>query len=127
VAYTCLYVPVGIVVFLIPLVIVSHSLTEEGRKVLERLIYDRRTRTLRASLRQLSKLAVEQADLNVVLSRSLEAICHPVLATYGVILVFEGESACPAGSYRWHKCCIKGSAKRSVRTGKKRGIHRGHD
>jgi hypothetical protein len=95
-------VPVGIVVFLIPLVIVSHSLTEEGRKVLERLIYDRRTRTLRASLRQLSKLAVEQADLNVVLSRSLEAICHPVLATYGVILVFEGESACPAGSYRWN-------------------------
>jgi hypothetical protein len=95
-------VPQSIVVFLIPLVILSHSLMEEVRQVLERLIYDRRTRVLRSSLRDLSKLAVEQADLSTLLTRSLEAICYPVRATYGVILVFDGENACPIGSYRWH-------------------------
>ncbi len=83
--------PEGIIVFLIPLVILSHSVTEEVRQVLERLIYDQRTRVLRTSLRDLSRLAVEQADLGHVLSRSLETICYPVLATYGVILIFDGE------------------------------------
>jgi hypothetical protein len=92
----------GIVVFLIPLVIVSHSVTEEMRRVLERLIYDRRTRALRSSLRELNRLAVEHSDLGAVLSRSLETICYTVRATYGVILVFENENACPTGSYRWH-------------------------
>ncbi len=95
-------VPVGIVVFVIPLVILTHSLTEELRKVVERFIYDKRTRALRASLRDLSRIAVEQADLSTILSRSLEAMCFPILATYAVILVFEGDNACPAGSYRWH-------------------------
>jgi hypothetical protein len=95
-------VPIGIVVFVIPLVILTHSLTEELRKMVERFIYDKRTRVLRSSLRDLSRIAVEQADLSAVLSRSLEAMCYPVLATYAVILVFEGEDACPAGSYRWH-------------------------
>lgn len=95
-------IPNSIIVFLIPLVILSHSLIEEVRRVLESLIYDRRTRVLRSNLRNLSKLAVDQADLSTLLSRSLEAICYPVRATYGVILVFDGENACPTGSYRWH-------------------------
>jgi len=94
-------VTVGIVVFLIPLVILTHSLTDEIRKVVERFIYDKRTRFLRASLSNLSRLAVEQADLGAVLSRSLETMCYPILATYAVILVFDGDNACPAGSYRW--------------------------
>jgi hypothetical protein len=94
--------PPGIVVFLIPLVILSHSVTEEVRQVLERLVYDQRTRVLRNSLRDLSRLAVEQSDLRSVLSRSLETICYTVRATYGVILIFDQEEACPTGSYRWH-------------------------
>jgi hypothetical protein len=50
----------------------------------------------------LSKLAVEQADLGAVLSRPLETICYSVLATYGVILVFDQDNACVTGSIRWH-------------------------
>ncbi len=53
--------PEGIVVYLIPLVILSHSVAEDVRQIIERLIYDRRTRVLRASLRDLNKLAMEHA------------------------------------------------------------------
>jgi hypothetical protein len=95
-------VPVGIVVFLIPLVILTHSLTDELRKVVERFIYDKRTRDLRTTLSNLSRMAVEQADLRTVLARSLEAMCHPILATYAVVLVFEEDRACPVGAYRWN-------------------------
>ena len=94
--------PNSIIVILVPLAILSHSLMEEIRHVVERIVYDRRTRVLRSSLRSLSKLTVEQADLSALLSRSLETICYPVLATYAVILVFDGESARPTGAYRWN-------------------------
>jgi len=92
----------GVIVFLIPLVILSHSVMEEVRQVLERLIYDRKTRLLRSSLSDLRKLAGEQADLSAMLARSLETICYLVRATYGVILVFEDDNADPIGAYRWH-------------------------
>jgi hypothetical protein len=94
--------PNSIIVFLIPLVILSHSVMETVRQLVERFVFDRRTRALRSNLRNLSKLAVEQADLSTLLSRSLETICYPVLATYGVILVFDGDNAYPSGTYRWH-------------------------
>jgi hypothetical protein len=83
-------------------VILSHSVMESVRQLVERFVYDQRTRALRSNLRKLSKLAVEQADLSTLLSRSLETICYPVMAIYGVILIFDGENACPSGSYRWH-------------------------
>ncbi len=94
-------VPEGVVVFLIPLVILSHSLAEELRRVLEHFTYDYKTRSQRASLRDLSRLAVEQTDIGEYLSRSLETICSPVRATYGVVLIFEDEAATVSGSYRW--------------------------
>jgi hypothetical protein len=94
--------PEGIIVFLIPLVILSHSVAEDVRQVLERLIYDQRTRVLRASLRDLNKLAMEHGDLANLLSRSLETICSTVFATYGVILTFDQDDASLTGSYRWH-------------------------
>ena len=95
-------IPAGIVVFLIPLVILSHSVIEEVRRILEYFIYDRRTRALRANLRELTRLAGEQADLDGILSSSLETICSSVRATSAVVLVFEKDLAHPAGSYRWH-------------------------
>lgn len=98
--------PVGIVVFVIPLVILSHSMIEQVRQVVERFIYDRKTRVLRTSLRDLSKLAGEQASLGEVLSRSLETICYPVRATYGVILLFDQDRAHPAGTCRWDESKI---------------------
>lgn len=94
--------PEGIIVFLIPLVILSHSVAEDVRQVLERLIYDQRTRVLRASLRDLNKLAMEHADLASLLSRSLETIGFTVFATYGVILIFDQDEALLMGAYRWH-------------------------
>ena len=96
-------IPPGIVVFLIPLVILTHSLTEEARRVLERFIYDRRTRTLRARLRDLNRLAGEQADLGGLLSSSLVTISSSVRATYAVVLVFEDNLAHPVGTYHWHE------------------------
>ena len=100
---TTYHIPEGIIVSLIPLVILSHSVTEEVRQVLEHLVFDRRTRDLRTSFRDLSRMAVEQADLGSLLSRSLETICYNVLATYGVILIFDQEEACLSGSFRWHE------------------------
>jgi hypothetical protein len=99
-------VPEGIVVFLIPLVILSHSMAEELRRVLEHLTYDQKMRSQRAGLRDLSRLAVEQNDLNDMISHSLKAICEPVRATYGVVLVFEGETATVSGSYHWEARAI---------------------
>jgi hypothetical protein len=95
-------IPDGVIVFVIPLVILSHSVIEEVRLVLDRFIYDRRTRNLRATLRRLSHLAGEQAGFDEMLSRTLEAICNPVRATYGVVLMMENDLARPAGAFRWH-------------------------
>lgn len=94
--------PQGTVVYLIPLVILSHSLAEEVRLVLERLIYDRKTSRLRNTLKELKNLAGEQADLGNMLGRSLEAICYPVRATFGVVLIFDQENAHLVGTFRWH-------------------------
>jgi hypothetical protein len=106
------YIPDGVIVFLIPLVILSHSVVEELRLVLDRLIYDRRTRDLRANLRRLSHLAGEQAGFDEMLSQTLEAICDPVRATYGVVLVIEEDVARPAGAFRWHDGGIQLPAQR---------------
>ena len=95
-------IPDGVIVFLIPLVILSHSVIEEVRRVLDRFIYDRRTRELRANLRKLTRLAGQQASLDEMLSQTLQAICLPVRATYGVVLVFENGVGQPVGAHRWH-------------------------
>lgn len=95
-------IPDGVIVFLIPLVILSHSVIEEVRRVLDRFIYDRRTRELRASLRKLTRLAGQQASLDEMLSQTLQAVCLPVRATYGVVLVFENGVGQPVGAHRWH-------------------------
>ncbi len=95
--------PPGIVVFLVPLLILTHSLTEEARRVLERFIYDRRTRTLRSRLRELNRLAGEQADLGGLLSSSLVTISASVRATFAVVLVFDDNLAHPVGAYHWHE------------------------
>jgi hypothetical protein len=95
-------IPDSVIVFLIPLVILSHSLIEEVRLVLDRLIYDRRTRDLRANIRKLGRLAGEQAGFSEMLSRTLETICNPVRATYGVVLTIENGTVQPAGAFHWH-------------------------
>ncbi len=100
-------IPDGVIVFLIPLVILSHSVVEEVRRVLDRLIYDRRTRELRSHFRNMNRLAGEQASLDEMLSRAIEAICNPVRATYGVVLIIENGVAQPAGAFRWHASGIQ--------------------
>lgn len=100
-------IPESVIVFLIPLVILSHSVIEEVRRVLDRFIYDRRTRELRASLRNMSRMAGEQASLDEILSRTLKAFCFPVRATYGVVLILDNETVQVAGTYRWHESDIQ--------------------
>lgn len=95
-------IPNGVIVFLIPLAILSHSVVEEVRLILDRLIYDRKTRDLRANLRRLSNLAGEQAGFDDMLSQTLKTICDPVIATYGVVLIIEKDIARSAGAFRWH-------------------------
>lgn len=95
-------IPDGVVVFMIPLVILSHSAIEEVHLVLDHFVYDHRTRNLRANLRRLSRLAGEQASFDEMLSQALEAICKPVKATYGVVLLIEKDTAQLAGAFRWY-------------------------
>ncbi len=69
--------------------ILTHSLFNVSRQILERMFYERHTTEIRANLRQLGQLATEQEDLKESLEIALEAICNSIRATYGLLVVMQ--------------------------------------
>ena len=96
-------VPVAALVFIVVLAIVTHSLMDFGRQILDFIFLHRETRELRARLRKLTSLAKEPQALKENLSSTFQSLCASVRATYSLILVFESDSTSELVSFRWNR------------------------
>ncbi len=83
------------------LAVITHTLADLGRSVLDRFYYQGETVKLRATLRQSFRLAGESPGLDEILNTSLQSLCRSVRATQGLIMLYNEETLeIPAG-YRW--------------------------
>jgi hypothetical protein len=82
------------------LVIVTHSLVDVARQLLDPIFFRRETRRLRAGLERLVRIAGEQDELAENLGEALDSLCASVRATYGLLIVFEGDGLRVAADYR---------------------------
>ena len=96
-------VPTAALAFIVILAIVTHSLVDVGRQVLDFIFLRREARELRTRLRGMVSLAREPQALKENLSLTFQSMCTSVRATYGLILVFEADSISELVSYRWNK------------------------
>lgn len=82
-----------VVFILVPvLAVFTHSLVNPAYRLLDRLLLNRETRTMRTDLQRLSRLAFEGDAIGANLGRALYGLCHSVNATYGVLLTFQNGS-----------------------------------
>jgi hypothetical protein len=88
------------IVFIV-LAIVTHSLVDTIRSLLDDLFYKDHIRDLRVKLRKFGQLSVEEESIHAVLSESLEALCDQVRASFGLLALFNEEKLKLAASYNW--------------------------
>ena len=96
-------VPAMAYVLVVLLAIVTHSLIDAARRKLDLFFYRRDIRQMRTSLHQLASLAGEQDGLGENLSTTLESLCTSVQAIFGLVVLFEGDSARLTAAYHWHQ------------------------
>jgi hypothetical protein len=95
-------VPAAVFVFMLMLIVVTHTLVDVAGRGLDLLFYRRDVRRLRTNLRQLTRLAGEVESFDKILAEALGPICEAVDATFGLLLLFQSEGLKLAASYRWH-------------------------
>lgn len=88
-------------IFVLTLVIVTHSLVDVARHSLDMFFFRRDLIGLRANLRSLTRLVGERSSLNESLGMILNSLCSAVKASYGIILIIEEGEGVPAATYRW--------------------------
>jgi hypothetical protein len=93
--------PSIIYVVVLVMAAVTQSLYQVGEQILDKIIYKREISDLRNSLRKLGLFATVRGDLPEILTPSLHLICSTMRATYGLLLVEEGESLTQMSSYLW--------------------------
>lgn len=81
-------VPVAAFFFIMLLAVITHSLIDFARQLLDFLFYRKEKRVMRLNLRRLASLVGEQ-DLQENLNMILDGMCASVRATYGQIILFE--------------------------------------
>ena len=100
VSYRVFEIPFAVFIFVLMLVIVTHSLYEWGVTTLERLFFRRRYQQLRADLRAFAQEA-EAEDVEPLMSAILRSLCESVGCTQGWIALADGMdsqvTAYPAG------------------------------
>ena len=93
----------AVIVVLIPvLAVLTHSLTTPVLRLMDRLFYRGETSQLRSNLRRLVRLAGEGGGLEENLARALETLCTSLRATFGLIVIFEGENLHWAATCHWN-------------------------
>jgi hypothetical protein len=95
-------VPVAAFFFIMLLAVVTHSLIDFARQILDFLFYRREKRVMRLNLRRLTTLVGEQ-DLQETLNLILEGMCTSVRATYGQIILFEEYRLSQVATCQWRK------------------------
>ncbi len=91
-------VPAAAFIFVLMLVVVTHSLVDAARPVLDFVFYRGEEQRLRASLRRLAGTIGEDEPLDNRLAHSLEALCASVRATSGLIVLFEEQGVAVAAA-----------------------------
>lgn len=100
-------VPAAGLAFIVILAIFTHSLVDVGRQLLDFIFLRREARELRAQLRGLASQVGEPQAWKENLTRTFQTVCDSVRASYGLILVFEADTASPLVSYRWNKGTVQ--------------------
>ncbi len=109
--FTAAYaIPAILTILVVTLAIFTHALISLARTALDTVFYRERTRTLRANLRGLARLAAEQDELADRLGLAFDSICRSVRATYGVLLLFGDEALQTLTRYRWRETPLSLSA-----------------
>jgi len=93
--------PKVIVIFMPLLGVMTHMGLNAASIFLDWFFYRDETRRLRASLRNLRRLAGENENIKITLEQILDALCDPIKATYGLILTFEDGTARLIAQQRW--------------------------
>lgn len=93
--------PPVIVIFFPLLGVLTHTGLNAASIFLDWFFYRGETRRLRANLHHLRSLAGESENMKILLEQILGALCVPIKATYGLILLCEDEKARQIADYRW--------------------------
>ncbi len=95
-------VPAIAYVFVLILVIVSHSLVDFGRRSLDLIFFRKNARNLRANLRVISRLVSENSSQEENYNIMIASICSSINATYALLVLFaEGKEKIKA-SFGWN-------------------------
>jgi GAF domain-containing protein len=93
--------PQAVIVFIPVLAVVTHSLMSTAARLLDWVFFRKEARQLRSSLQRLMRQAGEGVDLDENLARVLDSLCTSVRATYGLILIYQGDVIRRSATYRW--------------------------
>ncbi len=95
-------VPAAVYIFIVLLAIITHSLIDIARQVLDFLFFSNERRIIRQNLAMLAS-SVGEESLNESLKLTLDAMCGSVRATYGLIVLFDGLKLNQISTYQWRK------------------------
>ncbi|UCD97455.1 MAG: hypothetical protein JSV42_10785 [Chloroflexota bacterium] len=93
-------VPAAVYIFIVILAVLTHSLIDNGRRILDYLFYDRERRAIRQNLADLAS-SVGDENLKEGLRLTLDAMCGSVRATFGLVVIFDTLNIKPIATYRW--------------------------
>jgi hypothetical protein len=89
-----------ITVFVIILVITTHSLIDAGRGRFDRMIFQRERGQIRSDLRDFGTPRSEE-EFAASLNRALQSFCESVSATYGMIFLMEANQIRQIAEFDW--------------------------
>jgi hypothetical protein len=95
-------VPAAVYIFIVLLAIITHSLIDIARQVLDFLFFNSERRMIRQNLSMLAS-SVGEEGLKESLTLTLDAMCVSVRATYGLILLFDGLHLNQISTYHWRR------------------------
>lgn len=95
--------PKVILIFFPLLGVLTHTGLNAASIFLDWLFYRGETRLLRANLHGLRRLAGESENLKTLLDQTLDALCGPIKATYGLILTYDDGTANQIAEYHWRR------------------------
>ena len=95
-------VPAAVYIFIVLLAIITHSLIDIARQVLDFLFFNNERRMIRQRLAVLAS-SVGEESLRENLRLTLDAMCVSVRATYGLIVLFDGLNLNQISTYHWRK------------------------
>ena len=93
--------PKVIVIFFPMLGVFTHTSLNAASVFLDWFFYHGDTRRLRGKLHDLRRLAGESENMKLMLEQILDALCSPIKATYGLILIFENGAVRQIAQHHW--------------------------